>query len=598
MLVALTLMFTINSWAAGFKTSGTKLLDANGNEFVMRGVNHPHAWYASQLNTAIPAIAATGANTVRVVMATGDRWNRTSGSEVRTIINKLKEYKMIAVLEVHDCTGYGEDSEAVDLSKAVDYWLSADIKKELMGEEAFVIINIANEPFGNGVSKTDYLNKHKTAITRLRDGGYKHALMVDGASWGQDWDNTMRDNLATMLNYDPDKNVIFSVHMYEVYGTEAKVKSYLQTAKNAGVHLVVGEFADSHGTNKPVAAEAILRLTVENGQGYLGWSWKGNSGAPGIEQLDIAANWNGSPLTSWGDLLVNNSNGLKAKAQTASVFDGVNPPVTPPESSSSGEGSSSSVDPGTDLPPAGGDLGGFDIWYTYVDAIGSQVDPDGTKPVVEEGGSMVAKASFSIMPEPEYVEGADLEYPYVGMAMDFAENGVATNITGATGISLTYKSAGAVRMSVAQSGMPGGQEWGYDLPVTANYTTLNLTWADLMQPSWVDSPTDLDLTKIQGVKWELKESAGGDGSIAISSFAIPGYGGTTALKSQIVQSINWRISGDQLQWNMPRSGGVKVEVFNYLGQKMFSHRGDYGAGMQSITMPATAIRPIVKISLD
>lgn len=27
----------------GFMVSGTKLLDANGNEFIMRGINHPHS---------------------------------------------------------------------------------------------------------------------------------------------------------------------------------------------------------------------------------------------------------------------------------------------------------------------------------------------------------------------------------------------------------------------------------------------------------------------------------------------------------------------------------------------------------------------------
>ena len=57
--------------AAGFTIKGDQLIDANGNPFVIRGVNHPHAWYADKLETAIPEIAKTGANTVRVVMGTG-----------------------------------------------------------------------------------------------------------------------------------------------------------------------------------------------------------------------------------------------------------------------------------------------------------------------------------------------------------------------------------------------------------------------------------------------------------------------------------------------------------------------------------------------
>ncbi|MEU0765369.1 beta-mannosidase, partial [Streptomyces microflavus] len=51
--------------AAGFTVSGGKLYDANGNEFIMRGVNHAHTWYPQQ-TTSYANIKALGANTVRV----------------------------------------------------------------------------------------------------------------------------------------------------------------------------------------------------------------------------------------------------------------------------------------------------------------------------------------------------------------------------------------------------------------------------------------------------------------------------------------------------------------------------------------------------
>ena len=34
--------------SGGFKVSGSVLKDANGNTFIARGVNNPHAWYDSQ----------------------------------------------------------------------------------------------------------------------------------------------------------------------------------------------------------------------------------------------------------------------------------------------------------------------------------------------------------------------------------------------------------------------------------------------------------------------------------------------------------------------------------------------------------------------
>ncbi len=59
---------------------------------------------------------------------------------------------MIAVLEVHDSTGWSDSRPAVNISNAVQYWTSSDIRAAINGQENFVIINIANEPFGNNTT--------------------------------------------------------------------------------------------------------------------------------------------------------------------------------------------------------------------------------------------------------------------------------------------------------------------------------------------------------------------------------------------------------------------------------------------------------------
>ena len=51
--------------ASGFYVSGTSIYDANGNKFVMRGVNIAHAWYTEKTETSIKGAANNGANTVR-----------------------------------------------------------------------------------------------------------------------------------------------------------------------------------------------------------------------------------------------------------------------------------------------------------------------------------------------------------------------------------------------------------------------------------------------------------------------------------------------------------------------------------------------------
>ena len=75
--------------AAGFTVSGGRILDANGNAFVMRGVNHAHTWYPDKLS-ALADIKALGANTVRVVLASGDRWTRNDAADVTNVIDRLE----------------------------------------------------------------------------------------------------------------------------------------------------------------------------------------------------------------------------------------------------------------------------------------------------------------------------------------------------------------------------------------------------------------------------------------------------------------------------------------------------------------------------
>ena len=64
----------------------------------------------------------------------------------------------------------------------------------------------------------------------------------------------------------------------------------------------------------------IMEYCEKNGIGYMGWSWKGNSG--GVEYLDIANEWDGSVLSpDWGEVLVNGENGIKKTAKKCSVFE-------------------------------------------------------------------------------------------------------------------------------------------------------------------------------------------------------------------------------------------------------------------------------------
>ncbi|MFI6272399.1 cellulase family glycosylhydrolase [Micromonospora zamorensis] len=327
--------------AAGFSVANGRLYDANGTEFVMRGVNHAHTWYPQQ-TSSFADVKALGANTVRVVLSSGDRWTRNTNADVANVISTCKGNRLICVLEVHDTTGYGEQSGAVTLDRAVDYWLSlADV---LAGQERFVIVNIGNEPYGNQ-NYASWATDNANAIKRLRAGGLTHTIMVDAPNWGQDWSFTMRDNAASVFAADPARNTVFSIHMYGVFDTAAEISDYLGRFRSAGLPIVVGEFGFNHSDGDP-DEDTILAYSQANGIGWLGWSWSGNGG--GVEYLDLATSFNPANLTTWGQRLFNGANGIRQTAREASVFSSM-PPTTPPPTTPP-----PTTPPPTTPPPAGG----------------------------------------------------------------------------------------------------------------------------------------------------------------------------------------------------------------------------------------------------
>ncbi|WP_328840763.1 cellulase family glycosylhydrolase [Streptomyces europaeiscabiei] len=309
--------------APGFRIENGRLLERSGNDFVMRGVNHAHTWYPNQMGS-LAHIKAKGANTVRVVLSSGDRWTRNDTADVTNVVTQCKRNRLICVLEVHDTTGYGEQSGAVTLSRAADYWIG--VQSALTGQEDHVIVNIGNEPYGNN-NYAGWTADTKAAIQKLRTAGFDHTIMVDAPNWGQDWAFTMRDNAASVFAADPDANTIFSIHMYGVFDTAAEVNDYLNRFVSAGLPIVVGEFGHDHSDGNP-DEDAILATAQRLGLGYLGWSWSGNGG--GVEYLDMVTNFDPNQLTSWGQRLFNGANGIAATSKEAAIYSSSGGDTTPP----------------------------------------------------------------------------------------------------------------------------------------------------------------------------------------------------------------------------------------------------------------------------
>lgn len=309
----------------GFFVKDGGLYDANGVRFLMRGVNNPHFWYDGygryEAYNALTAIASLKANTVRIVwqaswkdadwkdnIAKGD----TEAAMLSKIIGRCVQLGMVPMVELHDATGKTDKESMLALAR---YYTRPDILAVLQQYERYLLVNIANEWSGSGET---YRQGYQEAVALMRAAGIRHTIVIDANGWGQNMDALLTYGPG-LLEQDPEHNLLFSTHMYELWDTPTRVKDKLKAAKDLGLPMIVGEFGFQHGSPvKAVAWEAILQACQDNGQGYLGWSWKGNGG--GVEYLDLSEDWAGKSLTTWGNNLFYHAQGIDKTARPATVF--------------------------------------------------------------------------------------------------------------------------------------------------------------------------------------------------------------------------------------------------------------------------------------
>lgn len=383
----------------GMYVRGTTLYDGNGNPFVMRGVNLPHAWYTDKTTTSINAVASLGANSIRVVLADGTQWDKTSKSEVEAIINQAKAKGLVTVLEVHDHTGFDDPSR---LDIAVNYWL--EMKDLLNDNKDYVIVNIANEWLGTWNKAQVWTDTYVNAIKKLRNAGLENVIMVDAPGYGQET-QPMIDNCQTVLNADKTGNTMFSIHMYSVAGeNESVVKSNIDRMLAKGVCTVIGEFGDFQNGGD-VDEATIISYSEDKKIGTLAWSWKGNGGNDAT--LDMSRDWAGTDLTDWGKYAFYAEKGIyntSVMAYTLKKPDGTGGTPVDPPTPPTGDGNEDIIIP----PDADAEIN-IDAGYLsslttewYISGDGDDTVSDlTTLSILKNGGYRV---SFDLTAEP---------YPYL-----------------------------------------------------------------------------------------------------------------------------------------------------------------------------------------
>lgn len=280
---------TFNTGTGLFVLDG-KLYDATGNEFIPMGANTAVYWQ-SEANgiKSFADIKKAGANCVRIISVTNDAVNswswQSNYTKQRACVKASVDNRLIPILEFHDVTcgnGYDNDAEGKNLKKCVDYWCTPNLISLCKEFEKSLIVNVANEW---GPTTSVWRDSYKKAITAIRAAGIKNTILIDAGGCGQN-PTTILNFGQELLNFDPQQNILFSIHFYGNWMTKEKTKAnwqfyvedYLQQFKTKKLPVIVGEFGWTGAPDNFTLYEpkTIISECNRQGIGWLYWAWNSN----------------------------------------------------------------------------------------------------------------------------------------------------------------------------------------------------------------------------------------------------------------------------------------------------------------------------------
>ena len=317
----------------GFFVIDGKLYDASGSEFIPMGANTAVFWQ-SETNgmKSFPDMKKAGANCARIVSVTNNSANswswQSNFTKQKACVKACVDNKLVPILEFHDVTcgtGYDSDAEGKFLKKVVDYWCTPNLVSLCKEYEKYLIVNVANEW---GPTNIGFRDGYKKAITAMRTAGIKNTILIDAGGCGQN-PGTLINYAQELLDFDPEKNILFAIHFYGLWMTKEKskqswqfyVEDYLQQFKTKKIPVIVGEFGWTGAPDNFTLYDPKKIITESNkhGIGWLFWAWNSN---PNETYYDIVANYTKgytteADLTEHGKFIVQQ---YKENAKEAKAF--------------------------------------------------------------------------------------------------------------------------------------------------------------------------------------------------------------------------------------------------------------------------------------
>ncbi|MCO5259456.1 MAG: cellulase family glycosylhydrolase [Crocinitomicaceae bacterium] len=315
-----------------FTTSGNKIKDPCGNNFIPRGVNYSLAddWnFPGNLNNGkelSSQISLANPNTVRI------QWYVDYGQSSRpaltlvgldSVISRFAAANIASILEIHDFTHIHTDTTLFN-SQVVAWWTSQPILDLIEKHQSHIFVNVANE-YGPSLYPpptyttnpnyaaeiTTWVKHYKNVIVRLRNAGIKVPIVIDAPNYGMDY-QTVVSNATVFNNHDPLNRIIMSCHTY--WGTDAAGMAAIVNQLSAlTVPVIFGEVGNVDFSCNAIPMNSFLEACQDKDMGWLAWTWNRDEcddrnmtdNQPGVPSSTTDGMF--STLTAYGQTIVNNA---------------------------------------------------------------------------------------------------------------------------------------------------------------------------------------------------------------------------------------------------------------------------------------------------
>lgn len=309
------------SRAASSADTSYRLFDPAGEPFRPIGPNigHDDNWGRA----AAPAL--TGANSARLLV----RFSAHTPAWNAAYVDSYAAQGMVPFIGNWNATC---KTDAASLAAIVDTWVAQASTWTTYNGTA--LMNIANE-WGPAMSSSDkaagWRDGYLAAISRMRAAGYTMPLVIDAGSCGQDA-GTILTYGQTLLDADPEHNLLFDVHVYSSWhfpATATWMQDYAKSIaalKATGLPIIIGEFGPPPYTRPDgtvyltgpsptmVPSERIIADADAAGWGWMPWSWDDVNSA-GCTSSDVGGfsltkkcgiytGDDANELTAWGRTVV------------------------------------------------------------------------------------------------------------------------------------------------------------------------------------------------------------------------------------------------------------------------------------------------------